>query len=391
MRIGIDCRMYSSRFTGIGRYVYELVRHLSALDPKNDYVLFFNEPEFSLFKEPNSRFTKVLVNAKHYSLREQTTFLKVLNRAKLDVMHFTHFNAPIFYKRPSVVTIHDLTLSFFPGKKMTSVFHRTGYYHVIKSAVKKAKKVIAVSENTKKDLQHLLHTPSSKIEVIYEGVDEKFRSMVSEAENSGRPKGAEEGKLLNNTSLIEKVIKKYGIKQPYLLYTGVWRSHKNLPNLLKTFYLLKNEYNFGGELVITGRKDPVYEPEITSLIQKLNLQKEVILTGMVDEEDLVPLYNGAKIYVFPSLYEGFGLSPLEAMQCGVPVAASNTSCIPEVCGEDNALYFDPQKPEDMAKKINQLLTNPDLRQKLIQNGLQHVKKFSWEKMAKQTLKLYNES
>lgn len=370
MKIGIDCRMYSSQFTGIGRYVYELVRYLSQLDHKNHYTLFFNEPEFSLFKEPHSHWQKVLVNAHHYSFAEQTKFLKILNRSKLDLMHFTHFNAPIFYRRPSIVTIHDLTLSFFPGKKMTSVIHRTGYHIVIKSAVKRAKKIIAVSENTKKDLQHLLHTPSQKIEVIYEGVDGKFQP-------------------LHDKKHIEEAKKKYGITNPYLLYTGVWRSHKNLPNLLKAFHILKDTHGFKGELVITGRKDPVYESEITKLIKEFNLQKEVILTGMVDEEDLVPLYNGALVYVFPSLYEGFGLSPLEAMQCGIPVAASNTSCIPEVCGKGNALYFDPRKPKDIAEKIHQLIVDSTLREKLIHNGLQHVKKFSWEEMAKETLKLYN--
>lgn len=372
MNIGIDCRMYSSHFTGIGRYVYELTDHLFKIDHKNNYVLFFNEPEFEKFTSPNSRIKKILVNVPHYSLKEQTKFLQTLTKEKLDLMHFTHFNAPIFYSHPSVVTIHDLTLHFYPGKKMTNPLHRAAYHLTLKSAVRKAKKIITVSHNTKKDLQTLLHTPSNKIEVIYEGVNEKF-------------------KPLHSPELITAVQKKYHIDKSYLLYTGVWRSHKNLPNLIQAFHRLKTEYEFDGYLVITGRKDPLYAQEVIDHAISLQLENDVIFTGMVDEADLVPLYNGALLYVFPSFYEGFGLSPLEAMQCGTPTAVSNKSCIPEVCGEENTVYFDPSSPDDMAEKMYDVISDSSLREKLIRNGLAHVKKFSWQKMATETLRLYNET
>lgn len=375
MRIGIDCRMYSSRFTGIGRYVYELTENLFHLDHHNDYVLFFNEPEFSKFTPPNPRVKKVLANAPHYSLAEQTKFLSLLNREKLDIMHFTHFNAPIFYNRPSVVTIHDLTLSFYPGKKMSTPIYRFAYHQTIQSAVKKSKKIIAVSKNTKKDLQHLFRVNDKKISVIYEGVREKFHEFITE----------------NDQKKIQAVKQKFKLDKPYLLYTGVWRSHKNLPNLLKAFHILKNEYDFDGYLVITGRKDPFYAPELEEKTQTLQLENDVIFTGLVEENDLVPLYAGALTYVFPSLYEGFGLPPLEAMQCGVPVVASNTSSIPEICGEGNAVFFDPQSPQDMAEKIFQVTSQKSLREKLIISGLQRVKHFSWKKMAEQTLKVYNDA
>lgn len=371
-RIGIDCRMYSSDFTGIGRYVYELTDNLFQLDQRNEYVLFFNEPEFSKFKPPNNRVKKVLVNARHYSLNEQTKFLGILNHHKLDLMHFTHFNAPIFYHRPSVVTIHDLTLHFYPGKKMTAGIHRAAYYLTIKSAVKHARKIITVSRNTKKDLQLLMKTSSSKIEVIYEGVNEKFRQLP-ESENH----------------LTEAVKNKYRLDKQYLLYTGVWRSHKNLPNLIKAFNILKHEYDFEGYLVVTGRKDPVYASEVLGQAAALGLEDNIIFTGLVKESELVPLYNGALMYVFPSLYEGFGLSPLEAMRCGVPVAASSASCIPEVCGEDNALYFNPGDPDDIAEKMYRITSEKNLREQLIRNGLKHVSTFSWRKMAQQTLDVYN--
>lgn len=372
MRIGIDCRMYSSRFTGIGRYVYELTENLFKIDQENEYVLFFNNPEYSEFNPPNARISKVLVNSPHYSSQEQTIFLKHLRKSKLDLMHFTHFNAPIFYFGRSVVTIHDLTLSFFPGRKMTSFIHRLGYQITIKSSVTKAKKIISVSHNTKKDLQNVLHVSPKKIEVIYLGVNGLFYHE-------------------ENQQKIHSVQEKYAISKPFLLYSGVWRTHKNLLNLIRAFSILKEKHGWDGCLVITGRKDPHYAPEIENLVNSLNLQKSIIFVGHVDEGDLVILYNAAKVYVFPSLYEGFGLPPLEAMQCKTPVAASNVSAIPEVCGQGNALFFDPKNPQDMAEKIHILLTNPAQRQKIIENGFKHVKQFSWEKMAKETLKVYNEA
>jgi len=362
MKIGIDCRMYSTHFTGIGRYVFELTRNLFKIDKKNEYYLFFNKSEYSKFNPPNNRVHKILVDAPHYSLKEQTKFLRILNSHKLDLMHFTHFNAPLLYNRPSIVTIHDLTLSFFPGKKMTSLPHRLGYHLTIKNSVKKAAKVIAVSNNTKNDLNRLLGTPEQKIEVIYEGVDQNFKQSKS----------------------------KSPYNKPYLLYTGVWRSHKNLPNLIRAFHILKTEYNYPGYLVMSGRHDPVYAKEILGETISLKLDNDVMFTGMVSEEKLIQLYCNAQVYVFPSLYEGFGLSPLEAMQCGTPVAASDSSCIPEVCGQNNVLFFNPKDPRDMAEKIFQITSEKTLREKLIANSLKHVKTFSWEKMADQTHKLYNQ-
>jgi len=206
--------------------------------------------------------------------------------------------------------------------------------------------------------------------VIYEGVHEKF-------------------KPLHDPQAVQEVKTKYRLDKPYLLYTGVWRSHKNLPTLLKAFHILKNDYGFDGHLVITGRKDPLYAPDIIKETLSLKIDDEVIFTGLVKEEDLVPLYNGALAYVFPSLYEGFGLSPLEAMQCGIPVVAAASSCIPEVCGEDNAVYFDPTCPNEMAEKIFSVISDESLRERLIARGLAHVKKFSWAKMARETLAVYN--
>ncbi len=371
MRIGIDARMYSTSFTGIGRYVFELVRQLTAIDKTNEYVLFMNRPEYDDYKPRSKRISKVLVNARHYSFAEQTRYLYKLYGEKLDLMHFTHFNAPIFYRGKSIVTIHDLTLSFFPGKKMNSWKHRKAYQLVLKRSVKHAGKIIAVSEHTKKDLIEITGADPSKIKVIYEGVDEQFKP---------RP----------DKSAIKNLIRKYGITREYILYTGVWRSHKNVVNLIKAFALLKTADEFSPQLVITGEEDPHY-PEVRRSVRELGLEHDVIFPGLVPEDELVALYQAAYLYAFPSLYEGFGLPPLEAMRCGTPVVASSNSCIPEICGEENALFFDPLDPEDIANAIRKVLLNEELRQELRARGLRHSRKFSWLKMAEETLMLYAET
>ncbi len=361
--------MYSTEFTGIGRYVYELVKALAKLDKKNAYVLFMNSPEYDAFELPNKRFSKVLVNTKHYTLKEQTSYWRAIRKAKVDLMHFTHFNAPILYRRPSLVTVHDLTLSFFPGKKMNSSFYRMAYNLVLKSAVKNAKRVIAVSENTKRDLVEIASVPASKVDVVYEGVCEHFGPRSDKGQ-------------------VEDVLRKYGIAKEFLLYTGVWRGHKNLVNLIKAFALLREgAEGFDLSLVITGEEDPYY-PEVKRTVSELGLDHHVIYTGMVSEAELVSLYQAAKVYVFPSFYEGFGLPPLEAMRCGTPVVASKTSCIPEICGEANALFFDPYDPEDIANSVRKVLLDEALQKELRECGLRHSLKFSWEEMAEKTLRIY---
>ena len=368
MRIGIDARMYSSEFTGIGRYVFELTEHLARIDKKNEYVLFMNRPEYDNYEPPNKRFSKVLVNARHYSYAEQLRYPSALRRAKLDLMHFTHFNAPILYRRPFVVTIHDLTLSFFPGKKMNSGFRRFAYNKVLRSVLKNSKRIISVSKNTKQDLIDVAKISPNKIDVIYEGVGEDFGPRSQKGVN-------------------EEVLKKYGITRSYILYTGVWRGHKNLVNLVKAFSILRQDEDFDAQLVVTGTEDPYY-PEVKRTVTELELEADTIFTGLVPEEELVSLYQEANVFVFPSLYEGFGLPPLEAMRCGTPVVASKTSCIPEICGEDNAVFFDPYDPTEMADAIHKVWVNESLQKDLRERGLKHSKKFSWEKMAEKTLKLY---
>ena len=367
MKIGIDARMHGASFTGIGRYTAELIQQLAKLDQEHEYVLFMRKEAFESFKCPNDRFKKVLADYAHYSFGEQFGFNRILKKEKLGLMHFTHFNAPLFYNRPFVVTIHDLTLSFFPGKKMNHVFHRMAYHKVIRSVTSKAKRIIAVSNHTKKDLIETLKVPEEKIDVVYNGVSAKFGGV----EPTPR----------------QELFKALGLSKPYFLYTGVWRDHKNLVGLIKAFAAFNEETGNQYELVITGPHNPTYH-EVPDTVKKLHAEAYIHLVGLVSEENIYSLYQNALAYVFPSFYEGFGLPPLEAMQCGTPTLVSNVSAVPEVCGEGNSLYFDPYNIDDIKAKMQEFIKDPTLRQRLIDRGLERVKFFSWEKMVTKVLSVY---
>lgn len=367
LRIGIDARMFSDAFTGIGRYNFELTKRFFALRKDIEWVLFLNEPEFSNFSFPEN-VKKVCVNAAHYSFAEQTKFLSLLKKEKCDLVWFTHFNRPLFYFKPCVVTIHDTTLSFYPGKKMGQWWRKLAYKVVITMAVRISRKVITVSRNTRDDVVRLFGISSQKITPIWNGLSPDFHQCTEEEH--------------------EAVRQKFNLPQQFLLYTGVWREHKNLVRLLKAFDLVRKSYP-DAQLVITGRRDPHY-PEVLETVHLLGLDDSVRFVGLVDFSDLQKLYSAATEYVFPSLYEGFGLPPLEAMAAGTPVAVSRASAIPEVCG-DAAEYFDPLNEQEMAEKIMVLLANDKRRNELIKNGFARVKEFSWDRAAEETLKILLEA
>jgi len=369
MRIGIDARMYGSGFTGIGRYTYELIRNLAEIDKENEYVIFLREEEYDKFNPPNERFSKILADFPHYSFAEQIDFLKLLNSSNLDLMHFAHFNVPIFYNKPYIVTIHDLTLSFYPGKKMNSFIRRSAYKLVLRTITKKALKIIAVSNHTKMDLQKIYNIPDERIEVIYNGVNPEFGTPSK----TSRP----------------DLMKRFGIQKPFFLYTGVWRDHKNIVGLIKAFAEMNKELGNQYNLVITGRLNPSYH-EIPDTVKELKLENDVNLVGLVSEDDVRALYQYALAYVFPSFYEGFGFPPLESMLCRTPVAASNRSAVPEICGEGNALFFDPASVPDMKEKMRIIATDASVRQNLVNRGIERVKFFDWKKTANAVLKIYNQ-
>ena len=369
LKIGIDARMYSESF-GIGRYILEITKRMFLEKNDIEWVIFMNDPAFSKYKFPKN-VRKVLVNAGHYSLAEQTSFAHILHKEKCDLVHFCNFNLPLLFRGKFVVTIHDTTINFFPGKKMNSWWRKAAYNMVMRNAVQNSAKIITVSQNTKNDVIRLFGNSKSR-----EILDKKIEPILIAPSDEFHP-----------ISDLEKVQikKKYNLPPEYIIYTGNWREHKNLVGLLKSFAILRKSFP-QLELVITGKEDPHY-PEVLEISRDLELEGSVKFVGCVDFNDLKKLTAAAIVYVFPSFYEGFGMPPLEAMACKVPCAVSNTSAIPEVCG-DAVLYFDPKNTEEMAQQITKLLNEPKSREILISKGLERVKMFDWEKVAEKTLTIY---
>lgn len=366
--IGIDARMYGAEQTGIGNYIRNLIANLAAIDRKNRYIVFLSDKEFSKFVLPGPNFKKVRATGRWYSWREQIILPLEFLRERPDLMHFPHFNSPVLYPGKSVVTIHDITPFFFPGHKMNSVLRRNAFKLVFGASVKKARKVIAVSGSTKSDITKHFGVKPDKIAVIHEGVSGDFKILP----NRGKIK--------------EYLARQYGIKKPFIFYAGVWRNHKNIVGLLRAFALLKKILGQKYQLVLGGKEDPYY-PEVGKTITDLNLESDVIRPGFIRDEEMAMFYNACSLFAIPSFYEGFGLVGLEAFACGAPVVSSNTTSLPEVLGRA-ALYFDPHDPEQMAEVMKGVLTDDKKKSFLIEEGFRQVKKYSWEKMAESTHKIY---
>lgn len=370
----LDGRFLSLSHAGIGRYSSELFRNILLQDKKNKYILLISpktqfDPALSMVIKKSERPIEIVeFEAKHYSLREQSALLKLLNDIKPDLVHFPHFTHPILYKGKFIVTIHDLTLSKYAER--SNPIKNLAYKMVISKAAKNSSMIITDSEYTKREIAKQFQLPSSRIAVTYLGIDEKFQKIT-------------------NPKSLEKAAN-YGLLKPYILYVGQWRSHKNLLRLVEAFkILLENNKELAGkmELVFAGRVDPKY-PELPQLVKKLKLQGDVRFTDFVKDEDLPIIYNDALVFAFPTLSEGFGLPALEAQACGVPVMSSDKTCMPEILGR-GAIYCNALDVNDIAKKLEKVISNQDLRKELVKEGFLNSKKFSWEDAAQKTLEVYS--
>lgn len=368
MRIGIDARMYGPKQAGLGRYIQQLILHLEEIDTKDEYVIFLCKDNWDEFKTSKSNFKKVLANIPWYSLNEQLFLKKIILKEKVDLMHFPHWNVPIFYNQPFVVTIHDLIMYFYP-RPGASTHNRLWYWfkdkvhrQVIKHAVKKSKRIIAVSNFTKQDIHKALKIPLEKITVIYQC---PFFSEIYDSNNGNQ------------------ILEKFKINKPYVLYVGNAYPHKNLEGLLEAWKIFQEKYGDGFQLVLCGKKNYFYK----RLITYFSAIKSVVFTDFVSDEELAKLYQNASLYVFPSLYEGFGLPPFEAIKHNVPVVSSNASCLPEILGE-GAMYFDPNNFEQMSEIIYKGLTDQNIRQELLEKGKNELGKFNCKKMTENTIGVY---
>ncbi|HLC89387.1 MAG TPA: glycosyltransferase family 1 protein [Patescibacteria group bacterium] len=371
MRIGIDARMYGAKSTtGIGVYIKNLTDELFKIDQNNQYFLFMLDPAYSKFQPPSENIKKIKVNCPWYSWAEQIKMPLILWKYRLDLVHFPHFNVPIFYPKKFIVTIHDITPNFFPGPKVKkSLMRKFGYQVVMAAALKKSKKIIVISSHTKENLINHFKVKKEKIEVIY----------------LGGSQGLNHQKI--DQGATNEMKKKYKITKPFLFYLGVWRDHKNLPGLIKAFEILKTKFKLDFQLVLGGQPDSNY-PEILEAINNSKFKNDIIAPGFIEQNDLPVFYQAAEIFVLPSFGEGFGLVALESLALGTPMAASKTTSLPEILGEA-ALYFNPADSEDMAQIIHQISTNQNLRQILTKNGYEIIKKYSWQTCAQKTLAVYH--
>jgi glycosyltransferase involved in cell wall biosynthesis len=374
MQIGIDARFWGPVGKGLGRYTQKLIENLESLDNSNQYFVFLGKENFDAYQPKNKKFQKVLADFRWYSFAEQWGMPRLLNKHKLDLVHFPHFNVPLLYFRPFVITIHDLILLHFPTVRSTTRSHIwywikfLVYKLVILSAIHRAKRIITVSEFTKKDILTNYGVSESKIEVTYEAVDNFFSQPSNDAENK------------------EKILEKYGIIRPYILYVGNAYPHKNLDRLASAFKMVLSR-NSNLHLVLVGKEDYFYH-RLKKDVAKKQI-KNIIFAGFVPDEDLKTVYFDALAFIFPSLYEGFGLPPLEAMANGTAVASSDQKCMKEILGE-SALYFNAKNEGLIAEGIEKVINDSELRNSLIQKGKEQVKKYSWERMAKKTLEIYSE-
>lgn len=369
MRIGVDARMYGPKIaTGIGAYIKNLTDELFSLDQENEYFLFLRDPAYAEYIPPSPKIKKVKVNCPWYSLSEQLLMPLILLKYRLDLVHFPHFNAAVFYPKKFIITVHDITPKFFPGPKAKKSFiRRWGYRLVFALSLARAKKIISVSEHTKDNLVKHFKIPAKKIEVIHLGIDSSFKET-------------------DDPLRISTIKEIYEITKPYLFYLGVWRDHKNLPGLISAFNLLKEKSDFDYQLVLAGQPDPRY-PEIEQAIRASPYKNDVNRPGFVPQGDLPALYSAASLFVLPSFCEGFGLVAVEALACGCPVAASKTTSLPEILGEAG-IYFDPHNPAAMAETIERVLIDSNLRQELKTKGLKKAAGYRWPDTAKKVLALY---
>lgn len=370
-RIVVDARESG---TSTGRYVDKLIEHMQKIDKTNDYQILYKTGRLGLLKSPN--FHEVVCDVKEFTFAEQTKLHKQIKGLKPDLAHFPIVQQPLMYRKPAVTSMLDLTTTRFKNPAKNSLVFTTKqmvYKYLNRVVAKRSNQIITISNYVRNELIKTYKLPPEKLTTTYCATDKIFEAPVP---ISG----------LQATD--------------YILYVGRPQPHKNLSRLIEAFVLLQKKHP-KLKLVLAGKKDVLFDhhekraidlglnPDPSTTNNKLQTKNSsVIFTDFVSEGQLRWLYENCRAYVFPSLSEGFGLPGLEAMAHGAPVVSSSATCLPEVYGHA-AHYFSPYSVKEMAEKIDDVLSNKTLRTKLIKNGYQQIKKYSWARMAKQTLEVYN--
>jgi len=361
MRITINSRsILLPQRTGIGRYTYHLLDCLGKIDQANEYIL--HEPK-RLFD-----FKRRLPDFSRYkNFKGRVDYFR-WGVGKSDVYHLPCPDNIGPYKGKLVVTIHDLIHRTYPQSQTPQATQLTEKY--MQAIALKADGIICISQNTRRDLHAFFDIPFEKTQVVYNGVDHQIFYPLSTQER------------LHAANSFKEI----GIDKPFVLYVGTIEPRKNLTGLLESFALLKLKKVFHGQLVVAGMKGWMME-NIAALIKELGLDQEVVLTGHVSDAQLCQLYNLAEVFVFPSFYEGFGFPILEAFCCGAAVIASQTSSCAEIAS-NAALTINPKDTKAMADAMGRVLTEKNLKESLQKAGLKRAMEFSFERMAQETLAVY---
>lgn len=369
MNITIDARLYGLENAGLGRYVMNLVKYLSFLDKSNNYTLILRKKYFEELKLPKS-WTRVLADFRHYSFLEQARLPGIIADTKPDLVHFPHFNVPVSYRGKFVVTIHDMLMHRMKGKETTTLslpaflIKRLGYRYVFRKAVRDSLNVLVPSNCVKKELVDFYKVSPSKISVTYEGV--------------------ELGKVFS------PVLDKYGIREKYFIYAGNAYPHKNLERAIKAILSL-NESRQEKVLFIIACSRSEFTARLESLIARLGAGKYVKFLGFIPDPDLLSLYKSSVGFLFPSFSEGFGLPGLEAISSGTLAVISSIPVFKEIYGQ-HALYFNPYDFTSITRTLAEALDiSPNVRKERVAEGQKFVGKYSWEKMARETLSVYKEA
>lgn len=365
-KILLDARLYGLENAGLGRYLVNLVAELSKLDSKNDYIILLRRKYFDSLSLPGN-WKKVLADWRHYSFAEQFKIPKIISKENPDITHFPHFNVPIFFRGKFVVTIHDMLMHKKMDLTATTLpapiyfIKRLGYRAVFDNAVKRSEKVLVPSISVKEELMEKYNLKPDKIKLTYEGFDKK----------------------ISNESIPE-------VLKPYFVYVGNAYPHKNLGKLIEAIKILNTKSNQKVFLAISSARN-IFTQRIERTVRSAGAEDFVKLLGFIPDEKLGALYKNSVGFVFPSLSEGFGLPGLEAMASGTLLLASDIKVFKEIYGS-NALYFDPKNPSSIAAAMKTAMSMkaPD-RAVRISNSIRFVNKYSWVKMANETLEAYEES
>jgi glycosyltransferase involved in cell wall biosynthesis len=382
LRIVIDVRHI--RDFGIGSYIRNLVRALGKVDTESQYTLTARRNEVHEFSHLPRNFHTVPYERSDQDPLDQAAYPWFLRSLPADVYHVPLNRVPLFMPKPYVVTIHDMSGLLYQDR--ASGWRNSLRLFLFRRGLLRADRIIAVSHATRRDVENLLNIPAARIRQIYSAPDPRFAEHLPAAD--ARAAGPE-------TRAFERrrILERYGISHPFLLYTGMIRPQKNIPRLIEAFASLRNELAAHPryrdlKLIIIGDEISRY-PGVRRAVIQYRVEQAVRFLGFVPFDTLRIFYEAAEAFVFPSLYEGFGLPPLEAMASGTPVVASNVSSLPEVVG-DAAMTVNPESVFDIARGIREVLLDPDLRQTLRRKGYERIRRFSWQRTAEEVLATYRE-